>query len=179
MRLWWAYPAGVGDVVPALQVAQLLLVRPAHEVPDVAAVRGMRDGQPILEVALVRGGQGEIVCGEPVKQADRGFDFGPDPGGLVQGGVSATQAAAEPHRQPGSVVTTPRPPSKKPSKKRGKIVNTAFIAMRSMFVFYHMKVTAGLLTRSSSSSSTQPGDDGYGVARVNKGWTTPREESNG
>src|SRR6266516_1297082 len=79
-----------------IQAGQLVLAGPADEVPRVGAVAGLRGDQPCLQVALPGGGQGEVVCGEPVEQGDGGFD---DPLGghdLVVGGVPAAQPCSQP-----------------------------------------------------------------------------------
>ena len=90
-----AAPPGGGKV----QAGQLLLLRPADEVPGLAGAGGVIAGDPGVQVVLPAGGQGEVAGGEPVQQAGRGRDVPADADQLVVGGAGVPGPPAQAAQQ--------------------------------------------------------------------------------
>ena len=78
-----------------IELCQSVSTGPAHEVAAVAPKR-LCAGQPGVEIALARGGECQLVCGEPIQQRDSGCDIAFGGRDLPVGGVGVADAAAQP-----------------------------------------------------------------------------------
>jgi len=88
----------------------VLPASPADEVPGVAAVRGRRAGQPVIEVGLAACAQGLVAGLQPVEQGDRGADPAHhDVVLLVSNGPAAVAAAETAQQVPGRVAAQDLP----------------------------------------------------------------------
>jgi hypothetical protein len=94
---------GAGGALPAGgregQRGEALPVGPPDEVASVVVVGGGVVCQPLLEVGLAAGRQGQAAGGEPVEQGDGGADALEYDGVLLVGGGVAVVAATQPTQQ--------------------------------------------------------------------------------
>ena len=91
----WAVPPDGGEI----ESGQLLAPGPAHEVPGLAAPGGSIAGQPLLEVTLPGGAEGELAGGQPAQQRDRGPAVLLHHDGPAVRGMPAVVTAAKPAHQ--------------------------------------------------------------------------------
>jgi hypothetical protein len=87
-----AVPLDGGEV----EVGQLVVFGPSHEVPGLEAAVGLFVGQPVVEITLAGALEGEVVGGKPVQQCDGGPDLLLYGAGLAVGGGPVVVAGPEP-----------------------------------------------------------------------------------
>jgi hypothetical protein len=89
---------GLGRAVPAqrgnVDGGELVCLGPADEMPGCLAVGGGLVGEPPVQIDLSAGGQGELLCVEPVEEGEGRLGALPDGVDLLCGGGAAVVAAA-------------------------------------------------------------------------------------